>query len=1014
MCLDYDDVVEIAVDGRPDKASFVEVTSMTHISPCGILLRHLFLASIILAPYALRAADSSPAKLTAANVDELKLRSIGPALSPGRVADIAIDPRNRSVWYVATASGGLWKTSNRGLTWTPIFDDGGSYSLGCVTLDPNNPDVVWLGTGENQALRSVSFGDGIYKSNDAGKTWTRTGLEKSEHIGKILVDPHNSDTVYVACQGPLWASGGDRGLYKTVDGGKTWKDILTISEDTGVSDIVFDPRDPKVIYAAAYQRRRNVGVLVGGGPEGGIYKSTDAGATWKKLTTGIPAVDLGRIALAVSPQNPDVVYAQITAAGKEGGFFRSSDCGETWTRQSDYQVVDPQYYGEIYADPHKFDRVYAMDVTIHVTDDGGQSVKRVPWSVHPDNHALVFDTTDADHLLVGNDGGLYETYDGGATWRNFNNLPTYQTYRIAVDNALPFYNVYGGAQDNGSQGGPSRTVNRAGIRTSDWINIGGGDGMQSRVDPEDPNIVYSTSQNAALSRLDKRTGESVGIRPNTGGGEPRVRWNWDAPYIISPHNSSRLYLSGSRLFRSDDRGDNWKPISSDLTRQIDRDTLPVMGRVWDKGAVTKNLYTTDYGVSTALCESPLREGLLYVGTDDGLVQTSTDGGQAWHKTECFPGVPDKALVSDLCASAHDSDTVYAAFNNYQYGDFAAYLLKSTDRGKSWTSIAGDLPDRHPVWCIVEDFADKNLLFAGTEFCLFFTIDGGQHWTELHGGMPTTAIRDLEIQRRENDLACATFGRGFFILDDYSALRGLTLEALTQEGAMLPLRRAYLYHELGYVRAAQGNFAAPNPPFGAALTYYLRDDLLKDGTKLILTISNASGKTIRTLSGPASAGLHRIYWDLRDEEHAIIRGGRGANDGDPAEDEDDEEEEAEAQSDDRRELRREESQPQRRSEESEQSGAETQKPRTNGSADSRSGESDGPRREPPAETRREPQAAQIRRFGGAQRLTLVDPGQYRVTLAKVIADKTTTLGETQMFEVVPLPRSHEATIAAPAH
>jgi photosystem II stability/assembly factor-like uncharacterized protein len=817
-------------------------------------------------------------RLAADTIRGLELRSLGPALTPGRVADIAVDPRNRNVWYVAMASGGLWKTTNRGITWRPIFDNYGSYSLGCVTLDPNSPAVVWLGTGENQSQRSVGYGDGVYKSTDGGQSWEPMGLRASEHIGKILVDPRNSQVVYVASQGPLWAPGGDRGLYKTTDGGRSWKAVLQVGENTGVTDIAFDPRNPDVIYAASYQRRRNVGVLVGGGPESALYKSEDGGVNWMKLTTGLPAVDLGRIALAVSPHNPDVVYALITAAGKESGFFRSADRGATWIRQSNYAVVDPQYYGEIYADPHKFDRVYAVDVTIHVTEDGGKSFQRVSWAMHVDNHAMAFDPTDADHLLVGNDGGLYETYDGGRTWRHFTNLPTAQYYRVALDNALPFYNVYGGTQDNGSHGGPSRTPYRVGIRTSDWVSVGGGDGMQLRVDPEDPDTVYTMSQNGAIVRLDKRTSASVGIRPRAGQDGPRVRWNWDSPFIISPHSRTRLYLAGSRLFRSDDRGDNWTPVSPDLTRQLDRNTLPVMGRVWGPDAVTRNLFTTDYGVSSALAESPRREGLLYVGTDDGLVQMSEDGGKDWRKIEQFPGVPELTYVSDLCASQHDVDTIYAAFNNWQRGDFKPYLLRSTDRGNSWTSIAGDLPDRHVVWSVVEDHVNKDLLFAGTEFGLFFTADGGQHWVQLRGGVPTTPFRDLEIQRRENDLVGATFGRGFFVLDDYTPLRYLTPETLVKDGVLFPPRKTYLYNELTYVRAAAGNFATPNPPFGAALTYYLGADRAGDAgqgeASIVVAVTDAEGKMIRRINGPATAGLHRVHWDLR----AAASMGRGSQQG----------------------------------------------------------------------------------------------------------------------------------------
>jgi photosystem II stability/assembly factor-like uncharacterized protein len=554
-------------------------------------------------------------------------------------------------------------------------------------------------------------------------------------------------------------------LYRTTDGGKTWKAILQISPNTGVTDIAFDPRNPDVIYAASYQRRRHVGVLIGGGPESAIYRSQDAGKTWVKLTKGLPSGDLGRIALAVSPQKPDVVYALVTAARKQSGFFRSTDRGETWERQSNYSVSDPQYYGELYPDPHQFDRVYSVDMFMQVTDDGGKKFRPLRWNMHVDQHALAFDPADPKHLLVGNDGGLYETHDGGQTWRHFNNIPVTQFYRLTVDNAAPFYNVYGGTQDNGTQGGPTRSADRVGIRTSDWVVVGGGDGMQPRVDPQDADTVYVTSQYGAISRLDRRTSITVPIRPGGRMRDPKVRWGWDSPFLISPHRPTRLYLAGNRLYRSEDRGAAWTAISSDLTRQIDRDKLEVMGRVWGPDAVSRNTFTTPYGIITALDESPLKEDLLYVGTDDGLVQTSADGGKTWNKTERFPGIPELAYVSDVCASRHDADTVYAAFNNYQRGDFKPYLLRSTDRGKTWTSVAGDLPARHPVWSVVEDHVNRDLLFAGTEFGLFFTVDGGKHWVPLRGGAPTIAIRDLDIQRRENDLVCATFGRGFFVLDD---------------------------------------------------------------------------------------------------------------------------------------------------------------------------------------------------------------------------------------------------------
>lgn len=796
-------------------------------------------------------------------VGELQLRSLGPTLKPGRVADIAVDPRNRSIWYLANASGGLWKTTNRGSTWDPIFDQGGSYSLGCVTIDTQNSDVIWLGTGENSSNRSVGFGDGVYKSTDGGQSWTCMGLSDSQHIGRILVDPRNSDVVFVAAEGPLWSAGGDRGLYKTTDGGKTWKAVLEISDNTGVTDIAFDPRNPDVLYAASYQRRRHVGLLIGGGPESAIYKTTDGGRSWKKLSNGLPAVDIGRIALAVSPQKPDVVYALIYAAGDESGFFRSTDRGETWTRQSNYKVIDPQYYGEIYADPHQFDRIYTVDMRIHVTEDGGKNFKPLKWRMHVDHHAMAFDPTDSNHILVGNDGGLYESYDHGSTWRHFTNLPTSQFYRVAVDNALPFYNVYGGTQDNGSMAGPSRTVNSVGIRTSEWIQTGGGDGFQPRIDPENSDILYGLTQNGAAYRLDKSTGTRTGIRPVQERNAPAMRWHWDTPLLISPHSSKRLYLAGNRLYRSDDRGDNYQPVSGDLTRHLDPENQRIMGRIWDANAVQKNNFTTTLSVITALDESTLQEGLLYAGTDDGLVQVSGDGGKKWRRIEDFPGIPRHAYISDIRASQHDVDTLYVALNNYQRGDFKPYLLKSYDRGRTWTSIAGNLPDRHVVWSIVEDHLNPELLFAGTEFGLFLTVDGGQNWVQLRSGAPTIAFRDLDLQRRENDLVCATFGRGFYVLDDYTPLRHIKPATLTKKGLLFPPRDAWVYNELSNVVAAFGNFTTPNPPFGAILHYYLSEELTRSGSdKIILAITNAKGEPLRQMTVPATAGLHRVVWDLR--------------------------------------------------------------------------------------------------------------------------------------------------------
>jgi photosystem II stability/assembly factor-like uncharacterized protein len=655
-------------------------------------------------------------------------------------------------------------------------------------------------------------------------------------------------------------------LYKTTDGGATWKASLTITENTGVTDFDVNPRNPDIMYAAAYQRRRTTSIIVAGGPDSGIFKTTDAGTHWTRLTEGIPAVDKGRIALAVSPQNPDVVYATITTNkdNKQTGMYRSDDAGAHWAKLNDFIVQDPEYYGEIFADPFKESRVYLMDMAVRVSEDAGKTITAAGWQVHSDNHSLTFDPTDANHLLEGNDGGLYETYDHGKTWRHFNNIPVTQFYRVSVDNALPFYNIYGGAQDNGSQGVPSRTINRAGIRTSDWLNTGGGDGFQSRVDYADPNTVYACSQNIGCNRVDLKTGVSTNIHPRFGEADAKLRSRWDLPFIISPHSHERLYVAGNRLMRSDDRGTTWKLVSEELTRAIDRDTIPVMGKLWGADAVWKNAFTDQFGTGTSIAESPLKEGLLFVGTDDGLVQISQDGGATWHKVDKFPGVPEMTYVTDVFPSPHDVNTVFVTLNDFHRGNFKPYVMKSGDLGKTWVSISGDLPLRDPAWTIVQDPVNASLLFAGTEFGLSFTVDGGRHWVKIKGGMPITPIRDLEIQARESDLVAASFGRGFFVFDDYSALRTMTPELLSRDGVLFaPGRKARVYDEIGYYRAQGDNLASPNPAAGALLTYYLRDETPAGG-KTVLTITDAAGKQVRQLDASSKAGVHRTAWDLREQ------------------------------------------------------------------------------------------------------------------------------------------------------
>ncbi|OLD26552.1 MAG: glycosyl hydrolase [Acidobacteria bacterium 13_1_40CM_3_55_6] len=831
----------------------------------------------------------------------LKFRSIGPAFTSGRVIGFAVEPNNPAHFFVASASGGVWKTVNDGTTWTPVFDREGSYSIGAIALDPKNPLTVWVGTGENNSQRSVSYGSGLYRSDDGGKTWKNVGLKTSEHIGRIAIDPKDSNVVYVAAQGPLWGPGGDRGLFKTTDGGKTWKHILNLSENTGVTDVVIDLQNPETIYAASYQRRRHMFTLIDGGPESAIYKSTDAGTTWNKLRAGLPTTEMGRIGLAISPVDSNVIYATIEAADRKGGIFRSNDRGGSWERRNEFDA-GAMYYARLVADPKDVDRVYVMNVFLMVSDDGGRTVRRLgEKSKHVDNHEIWIDPNNTDHYLVGCDGGVYESYDRGANWDFKRNLPVTQLYDVTTDNAAPFYNVFGGAQDNFAFGGPSRTHNASGIVNSDWWVTQGGDGFRTQVDPEDPNTIYAELQNGNLVRDDKRTGERMGIQPEIGRNEDPLRWNWDSPFIISPHSHTRIYFAADKLFRSDDRGDTWQVISGQLSRALDRDKLPVMGKVWSMDAVAKNQSTAFFGNASALAESPKKEGLIYVGTDDGLIQITEDGGKNWRKVEKLPDVPELAYVSRVVASNHDANTVYVAVENHQNADFKPYLFKSADAGRTWTSIKANLPANHPVWAIAEDHVDPNLLFVGTEFGLFFSIDGGQKWIQLKGGLPTIQVRDIAIQRRENDLVLGTFGRGFYILDNYTPLRLLKQEMLKQDALLFPVKDSLMYIQAqpigGRGKSFQGEsfFTAENPPFGATFTYYLKEELKtkkvkrqeaeKDAQKknaainlpsraelraeeeeeapaIIFTVTDSSGRVVRRLTGPITAGMQRVAWDLR--------------------------------------------------------------------------------------------------------------------------------------------------------
>ena len=652
---------------------------------------------------------------------------------------------------MAVGSGNLWKTTNSGITWQSVFDHQVSYSIGCVTIDPNNPEVVWVGTGENVSGRHVGWGDGVYKSMDGGKSWKNMGLAKSEHIGKILVHPENSKIVLIAVEGPLWSSGGDRGVYKSKDGGKSWKRVLEIDEHTGVTDLEFDPSDPEVVYAAAYQRRRHTWSLLAGGPQSGIYKSTDQGESWRKLKMGLPKGDMGKIGLAVTPANPNLLYATIEANDQEKGFYRSEDKGQSWEKRNSYTSggTGPHYYQEIEVSPQNPDLIYQMDVFLHVSRDGGKTFDYLGTGreKHSDNHALWIDPKNGNHLIAGTDAGLYESFDEGAHWRHFPNLPISQFYKLGLDNTAPFYNIVGGAQDLGTLIGPSRTMNVEGVRNRDWYVPLGADGYDTDFDPEDPNIVYMEIQQGLLHRYDRRSEEALNIQPQAAPNEPPERWNWDSPFLISPHNHNRLYFGSQRLWRSDDQGNSWTAMSKDLTSNTNRYELELIDRVWSIDALYDNGAMSKYATLTSISESPLVEGLLYTGSDDGLIHVSEDSGQNWRKSAKLPGVPDRSFINDIESSHHDEQTLFAVADAHKFGDYSPYIFMSIDRGRSWRSISGDLPKGTIVWVMKQDHEEENLLFAGTEFGIYFTYNKGANWIKLDGGVPTIPFRDIELHQR---------------------------------------------------------------------------------------------------------------------------------------------------------------------------------------------------------------------------------------------------------------------------
>jgi photosystem II stability/assembly factor-like uncharacterized protein len=874
-------------------AFFITLVSTTIINT---MIRNVFIPLLIVLLTSIPSNCQDNIKPDSALVNAISLRNIGPAMASGRIADFAVNPNNPFEYYVAVASGHIWKTKNNGTSWKPIFDNYGVYSIGCLAIDPNNSNIIWAGTGENNSQRALGYGNGVYKSLDGGDSWVNMGLKNSRQIGKILIDPRNSDIVYIAAEGSVWGPGGERGIYKSNDGGNTWEKILEISENTGVYDLEFHPTNADIIYASAHQRRRSGFSKINGGPESSLYKTTNAGKDWRKITKGFPEVHLGRINLAVTPANDKLIYAIVEAAKDSGGFYRSIDQGESWNKMSNY-TSSGQYFTEIYCDPVDPDKIYSMDTYSQLSKDGGKTWKKLSAeNRHVDDHAFWIDPINTNHIRIGGDGGVYDSYDEGNTWCFTGNLPITQFYRVAVDNSQPFYFVYGGTQDNNTLGGPSQNTTNEGVSNDEWFVTVGGDGFWVAVDPENPDIIYSEYQYGNAYRYNRKNGEIVYIKPQEQKDELSYKWNWDAPLILSPHSNNTLYMAANKVFMSEDRGNSWKVISDDLTLQKDRNDFKVMGKYWSSDAVAKDVSTSQFGTLVSLAESSIQKGLLYAGSDDGVIQTTENNGNSWSKVSSFPGVPQYSYVSDICPSRFDVNVVYATFNNLKSNDFKPYVLMSRDKGKTWASISSNLPEG-VIYTLVQDFKNSEMLFCGTEFGLFVSFNSGKEWMQIENGLPDIAVRDLVIQEAECDLVLATFGRGFYILPNYNHLRELKNIETTRKAIIFPIKNAKLFIPQHRRRNSFGDdfYIVKNPQFGAEFTYYLKDEiestkdsrqkkeaeLFKEGAKikvntweddrlekleekpyLVFVVSDSQGNVIRKITAKATKGINRVYWDLK--------------------------------------------------------------------------------------------------------------------------------------------------------
>ena len=835
--------------------------------------------------------------LRSSDLAGLRLRNIGPANMSGRFVDMDVVESEPMTMYVASATGGIFRTRDNGITWEPVFEREAVHSVGDIAIFQPNPNIIWVGTGERANRQSVSWGDGVYKTTDAGKSWTNVGLRTSKHIGRIVTHPSNPDIVWVAAQGSVWGPGGDRGIYKTSDGGKTWTRTLHIDEDTGATDLAIDPQEPNTLYAATYQRRRTAFGFDGGGPGSGLHKSTDGGSTWAKLAgNGLPAGEMGRIGISIYRKDPRVVYVSIEQGfrynastaytERRAGIYRSNDKGATWRHMSDWNPR-PMYASQPVVDPNDDRRVYMMN-SYSYSDNGGETFVTPRQTLHGDDRFVWVDPRDSRHVIKLDDGGIGISFDRGNKFLYVTSLPVSQYYRVAVDNAHP-YNIYGGLQDNGCWMGPSASWTTNGILNDHWVRLCGGDGFFTVPDPADPTVVFSTSQFLGLQRNDIRSMQVQTIRPGDPAGHisGRRNWNtwgkpgvtevlgnamhpanWDAAIMLSPHDSGTLYAGGQHLFRTRDRGMTWEDLG-DMTTGVDRSTLLIMGRRTSEATLSADDGVPYYPGITAIAESSRQRGVLYVGTDDGRLRVSMDEGKTWTDLQSrLPGLPPSSWVGGIETSRHAAGTVYVVFDNHRSNDFGNYIYKSTDFGKSWTSIAGDMPGERVARTIREDTRNPNLLYVGAELGLWITMNGGQNWIELKNNMPTLPFNDLVIHPRDNDLVLASHGRGIWILDNVNALQGLTPEAMTSNATLFTIEGA---EQIRYTntKAHTGDmfFRGDNPPNGAIVDYWL-------GAKtegVTLSVHTGSGELVQTLRPTNDRGMNRVVWNLRYAD-LPVRGG----------------------------------------------------------------------------------------------------------------------------------------------